>query len=105
MEVRAMGTAVIVRHRVKDYDTWRPLFEEHGEVRRRYGAQGHELYRTDGDANELIIVNRFRDLAGAHAFAADPSLPEVMQRAGVISEPQISFCELVETADYGAAVG
>jgi len=97
--------AVIVRHRVRDYQAWKPVFDEHGEVRRRHGALGHRLYQLSGDANDVVIVNLFRDAAGAQAFAADPSLPEVMQRAGVEGHPDISFCEEIEVADYTVPVG
>lgn len=97
--------AVIVRHRVKDFDTWKPLFDEHGAARRRHGAVGHQLYRSSADANELTLVNLFRDAAGAQAFLDDPSLPEAMQRAGVDGPPEIHVCEQVEAVDYPVAVG
>jgi len=97
--------AVIVRHRVKDYDTWKPAFDEHGAVRREHGALGHRLYRSSADASEQIIVNLFGDAAAAQAFLDDPSLPEVMQRAGVDGAPEIHVCEQVEVVDYPVAVG
>lgn len=96
---------VIVRHRVKDYDAWKPVFDEHGAVRRKHGALGHQIYRVSDDPNALVIVNLFRDAAGAQAFAADPSLPEAMQRGGVDGPPDIAFCERIEVVDYPVAVG
>jgi quinol monooxygenase YgiN len=95
--------AVIVRHRVKDYDTWKPFFDEHADVRRRHGAVGHELYRLN-DPNEIIIVNHFNDAAAAQAFMADPSLPEVMQRAGVEGAPDVALGEQAEAVEYPLAV-
>lgn len=97
--------AVIVRHRVRDYDAWKPVFDEHGEVRRSHGALGHQIYRLSDDPNTVVVVNQFRDAGGAKAFATDPSLPEVMQRAGVEGHPDIAFCEHVESVDYPLAVG
>jgi len=96
--------AVIVRHRVKDYDAWKPLFDEHGEVRRRYGATGHEIYRVAGDPLDLVIVNTFKDEAGAKGFMQDPSLPEVMGRGGVVSEPEITVCDQADVSAYATAV-
>lgn len=98
-------TGVIVRHKVRDYDTWLPAFIEHGEVRRSYGGIGDEVYRVNGDPNDLVLVLRFEDLARAQAFTADPSLPEAMQRGGVVSEPQITFTVSAYTADNTVAVG
>lgn len=99
-----MNTAVIVRHKVRDYDTWLPIFQEHGTVRRRYGGLGDQVYRVNGDPNDLIIVNFFADLERAKAFTQDPSLRETMGRAGVISEPEVTFAEEVEEATYPVAV-
>src|SRR4029077_11238047 len=96
--------AVIVRHKVKDFDAWKPLFDEHGEVRRRDGALGHQLYRVTGDPQDVIIVNEFKDASAAQAFLADSSLREVMDRAGVISAPDIAICEQNEVAEYSLPV-
>ncbi len=91
---------VIVQHKVRDYDTWKPLFEKHGEVRRRYGATGHTIYRSLDDPNDLTVVNHFPSRQQAEEFVKDPSLREVMQQGGVIGEPQITWAEEVETKDY-----
>ena len=97
--------ALIVRHRVKDYEAWKSFFDEHGAVRRQHGALGHQLYRVATDPNELVVVNVFPSADAAKAFAADPSLPEAMQRAGVEGHPDIALCEEIETADYRVAIG
>jgi quinol monooxygenase YgiN len=97
--------AVIVRHRVRDFDAWKAVFDEHGAVRRSHGALGHRLYRVAGDPQDVVIVNTFRDAAGAQAFMNDPSLPEAMQRAGVEGAPQITVAEQAEIVDYPVAVG
>jgi heme-degrading monooxygenase HmoA len=65
---------VIVQHRVRDYDAWKAVFDEHGDVRRRHGATGHELYRGLDDPNEVTVVNHFPSREAGEAFAADPSL-------------------------------
>jgi len=96
---------VIVRHRVKDYDAWKPVFDDHGDVRRKHGSLGHQLYRATDDPNMVIVVNHFRDAAGAQAFAADPSLPAAMQRGGVEGAPDLALCEQVESVDHPLAVG
>ena len=93
-------TKVIVQHHVADYDRWYPLFTEHGEVRRQYGATGHSLNRELADSNSLVIVNEFATLEGARAFMEDPSLPDVMARAGVDGPPQIWIVDEAETVQY-----
>src|SRR5437899_1317475 len=97
--------AVIVRHRVQDFAAWKPVFDEHGAVRRKHGALGHQLYRSQSDPNETIIVTFFKTLDGAQAFMNDPSLPEAMQRGGVAGSREIHVCEQYEVVDYPVAVG
>jgi hypothetical protein len=93
---------IIVQHKVRDYDTWKPVFDEHEAIRRRYGATGHELYRSVDDPNELTVVNHFPSKEQAEAFAADPSLRVAMERGGVIGEPRITWARETEVTDYKA---
>jgi hypothetical protein len=91
---------VIVQHHVADYDRWFPVFVEHGDVRRQHGGTGHSVNRAVADPNNVVIVNEFATLAGAEAFAQDPSLPAAMGRAGVDSAPQVWIVDESDTARY-----
>ena len=91
---------VIVQHHVADYDQWFTVFTEHGETRRRHGATGHTVTRSIADPNAIVIVNDFASLDGAKAFAADPSLRDVMQRAGVDGAPQVWITEESSVVAY-----
>ena len=93
-------TKVIVQHQVADYDRWYPLFIEHGDVRRQYGATGHSINRGVPDGNSVMIVNEFATLEGAQGFMTDPSLPDVMARAGVEGRPQVWLLDEAETSRY-----
>ena len=92
--------SVIVQHEVSDYDTWKAVFDEHGTVRKQHGSTGYELYRSLDNPNDLTIVNHFPSREQGEAFAADPSLPEAMQRGGVIGQPRVSFVGEPEIVDY-----
>lgn len=93
-------TKVIVQHHVADYDRWYPVFTEHGDVRRQHGATGHSINREVADPSSIVIVNEFATLEGARAFAKDPSLPDVMTRAGVEGPPQVWILDEAETLQY-----
>ena len=95
-----MGVRLIVQHHVKDYEQWKPIFDEHEKVRRQHGGTGHRLNRSLDDRNTLVIAIEFETAEGARAFAADPSLKEAMDRAGVDSAPNIYLCEQVEQITY-----
>jgi hypothetical protein len=95
-----MTTVVAVRHTAADYDKWKLVFDEHRAVRESHHALGHVLCAAPDDPNTTFILNEFATRADAEAFAADPSLPEAMARAGVTGEPRIEFYELVERVTY-----
>jgi hypothetical protein len=95
-----MTTIVAVRHAVADFDKWKPVFDEHRTVRESHHAQGHFLLTAPDEPGVVFILNEFPTRADADAFAADPSLPEAMARAGVVGAPRIEFYELGERVTY-----
>jgi heme-degrading monooxygenase HmoA len=86
-------TTVAVRHRVANYDTWKLGYDEHGGVRKELGCTGDMLLRDATDPNAVLVLTFWPTAADAHAFATDPRLPEVMRKAGVVSEPRIEIYE------------
>ena len=51
------------------------------------------MLRDETDPNEVLVLTFWPDLAAAHAFRDDPSLPEVMAEAGVVGAPRIEVYE------------
>jgi hypothetical protein len=90
----------IVQHRVADYDSWITVFNEHEGVRRAHGATGHSISREAADPSSVVIVNEFATLAGAQAFAKDPSLPEAMAKGGVLGHPVVFLVDEAEARAY-----
>ena len=91
---------LVVHHRVRDYDAWKPVFDEHEAVRVSHGEAEHRIYRMLADANSVAIHNDFPSVEAARGFLADPSLPEAMARGGVEGEPGTGFLELTERKVY-----
>ena len=86
---------VAVQHKVNDYDAWRAVFDEHGEVRRGHGCTGERVLRVGDDELNILVLTEWPSMEAAHAFASDPSLPEAMERAGVAGPPRIEFYDEV----------
>ncbi len=91
---------ILVQHTVRDFDAWKPVFDEHATVRKQHGATGHALYRSMDDPNDVLVANFFPSRGQAEAFASDPTLREMMQRGGVTGEPRITWADEVETVKY-----
>jgi len=91
---------LVVHHFVDDFDSWKPVFDEHEIVRRSHGEIEHRLWQDPGNRNRLVIHNDFPSVEAAQGFMNDPSLPEAMERAGVTGEPGLSLATLEETKTY-----
>jgi quinol monooxygenase YgiN len=93
---------LIVQHTVRDYDAWKPFFDDHEPVRAKYGCQSHTIYRDADNPNDVTILFRYESRERAEEFMKDPSLRETMEKAGVISEPRATWVDEQESREYGA---
>ena len=84
---------VSVRHRVKDYAKWRPVFDAHAGAQKSAGLTNPKVYRSADDKNEIVILFDTNELNKAKEFAASPDLKEAMMKAGVADVPTIHFLE------------
>jgi heme-degrading monooxygenase HmoA len=92
---------ILVRHRVRDFASWKPVFDEQGGiVRTKHGATGHRLYRSLDDPNDVVVLVEFPSEERAGSFLADPALKEEMEQAGVQGEPTVILCEEVDVVSY-----
>lgn len=82
-------SSVFIRHRVADFDVWKAAYDEHGAVRREHGLADSGLLRDEDDANMVTIVLTADDAGRAREFLSSGDLREVMQGAGVVSQPDV----------------
>ncbi|MCE8425777.1 MAG: hypothetical protein J5U17_08380 [Candidatus Methanoperedens sp.] len=89
-------TYLLVRHKVKDYEKWKTLFDEHSATRKTGGSKGGRLFRNADNPDEMVIIFEWDSLEKAKKFAQSEDLKKTMQRAGVIDKPDVYFLEEVE---------
>jgi quinol monooxygenase YgiN len=77
----------VISHTVKDYAAWLPVYHAADSLRAKAGVTGAEVFRDPGDPNKLTIIHRFKTVAAANAFLADPALKAAMAKGGVIGAP------------------
>jgi heme-degrading monooxygenase HmoA len=88
---------LLVRHKVEDYERWKPVFDhDHGATRKRSGSKGGWILRNADDPTELVILLEWDTSENARRFAGADETREAMQRAGVTDEPDVYFLEEVE---------
>lgn len=85
--------SLLIRHRVADYDDWKPCFDDHQSMRRANGCQGGRLFRGADDPREVLILLAWDDLHRARLFVDSDELRLAMRRAGVSDQPDVWFLE------------
>jgi len=80
---------VIVRHKVKDFNVWKPYFLGDSKRQRDAGFTRWQIMRNVNDKNEAIIIFESNDLDKAKPLLSDASLAELMKKAGVVDQPTI----------------
>ena len=87
---------LLIRHKIANYEMWKPGFDAHSATRQASGSKGGQLFRNASDPNEMVVLLKWDDLEKARQFTQSDELREVMQRLGVIDHPDIYFLEEVE---------
>src|SRR5215218_2779233 len=65
---RSPVTVLVVQHKVRDFDAWKPVFDEDESRRRGHGAQRHWVYRTVEDPNDVVVAVEFPSAEAARSF-------------------------------------
>jgi hypothetical protein len=85
---------VYLRHKVKDFDTWKPFFDNEYASRKNYGIEVKKLFRSVSDRNEVHVLFSSPSEESVMQMISRPELKDLMKNAGVVSEPEISILEL-----------
>jgi hypothetical protein len=93
--VTAPQNMLVVTHKVKDYDKWKPLYEGHDTARVSHGIHSYIIGRGETDPNMVLVAMKIDDVDKAKAFTKDPSLKKAMQEGGVMGAPTINFYTIV----------
>jgi hypothetical protein len=95
-EENVMGM-MIIRHKVRDYGQWRPIFDGHVEMQKAAGLSNPRVYHSaDSNKSEIVVVFDTQDTKRAKDFAASADLKEAMTKAGVVDTPTIYFLESID---------
>lgn len=89
-------TYLTVEHKVKDYRTWKDVFDEFEDTRRSGGEKTYRVTHTENDPNNLVIFFEWETPDKARNFFKSDDLKDAMQRAGVVDKPKINFLKFLD---------
>ena len=82
---------IAIQHKVRDYATWKRIFDEFAATRKAGGELSFQIYHMDDDRNNIAVLLEWDTMDNAKAFLASDTLRDAMSNAGVESEPMIMF--------------
>lgn len=80
--------------KVKDYKTWKMLFDMQEKNRVNAGMRLLQLGTKANDNNEVFMLVAIDDIAKAREMMDQPGLEAKMEQAGVIGKPLVKFWRL-----------
>lgn len=91
----APDVIVLVQHQVKSFDKWIPVFKADDSARKANGLTTVLVGKGLDNPNAVIVGMLASDVQKAKQFAAAPQLKDVMQKAGVVGAPTISYVTIL----------
>lgn len=96
----AAMTHILVNHKVKDYTTWKNIFDDFIDVRKLAGEKSYRILHPSEDPNDLTIFFEWDTLENAETFMTSNELKSAMQKGGVVDVPDIRFLDEVDQGTH-----
>ena len=84
---------LLVRHKIKDYQSWKNVFDSFIDIRRKGGEKSFQIFCPETEPNNLYLLFVWDTLDNAKKFVQSTELKDTMMKAGVIEAPEILFLE------------
>jgi quinol monooxygenase YgiN len=80
---------VIITHEVKEYASWRKVYDADETNRRAAGMKVWGVYADVKNPNMITIIGTFPSAAALEGFVSSPKLKEAMDKGGVMGKPDV----------------
>jgi len=86
-----MAAYTIASHPVRDFATWKSLFDQFEPIRKDGGERSAVVLRHSDDPNMVTVINTWDTIETAKAFFNREELKSAMGEAGVTAPPTFLF--------------
>ena len=86
-----MAAYTIASHPVRDFATWKSLFDQFEPIRKDGGERSAVVLRHSDDPNMVTVINTWETIETAKAFFNREELKSAMGEAGVTAPPTFVF--------------
>lgn len=87
---------VLIIHEVKDYESWKKVFDDASDIRREAGERAYQVLKYENDPNKVVHFSSWTSIDDAKRFFESPKLVRIRTEAGVKS-PDFIYLEQLES--------
>lgn len=80
-----------VRHRVRDYASWKAVYDALDELQRDWGVTAASVHQLVEEPNTVLVLRYFATVAQAQGFLTNREFETAMRRAGVEGDLRIEI--------------
>ncbi|HKJ41519.1 MAG TPA: hypothetical protein VKA27_05460 [Sunxiuqinia sp.] len=80
---------VILTHEVKDFATWKKVYEAGEPLRAKSGIKMTGVYTSVDNPKQVTLTGECASVDVMNSFMSQPELKADMEKAGVISAPEM----------------
>jgi hypothetical protein len=81
----------ILSHEVKDYSTWRKMFDQEAPNRNKMGVKVTGLYKSVDNPKMISIICEVPTEQAIKEFISNPEQKTIMERSGVIGKLEVKI--------------
>lgn len=87
----------LIHASVRDYDEFKPAFDELSSLRQKHGSKGTRVFRAEDSPNQVVVLTQFSDEGEARRMFQSDEFRAGTKKAGVTAPPDIEFLEEVDS--------
>jgi hypothetical protein len=91
---------IIVRQKVKDFVAWKSVYDQYNDARKDIGVKMAAIHRDPDDPNTVIVMHQFDNIDEVYNFSESEEGRAIMERSGIIGEPEVWIGEDVQFTIY-----
>lgn len=89
---------VLIIHEVEDYETWKKVFDNAADIRKKAGERSYQVLKYESEPNRIVHFSVWTSTNDAKAFFESPELVKIREMAGV-KVPEFIYLEQIEAGD------
>lgn len=84
---------IIVHQKVKNFQTWKTIFNASEGLRRASGERSCKIFRSTEDPNEITLLVEWEDIRKLAKFSQNEQFQAAAKMAGVLTKPILFLSE------------